>query len=454
MARQFITVDYEASLKQTLTIEECLPPDHLAHFIVGILAMLDLGAIYARYAEVGGAAFAPELLLGLLFYGYATGVFSSRKIERATYESIPFRFIAGGLHPDHDTIAYFRKTFLPQITDLFVQVLVVAAELGVLQVGRINVSFDGSKVHADASKSHAVSYGRLVELETQLRAEVAELLALGEQADQTTLPAGLDIDSEVALRQKRLGNLAEAKRVLEARAQERYAAEQAEYEAKLAARAAKAEETGHKPRGRTPQPPTPGPRPDDQYNLTDPESRIMKNSTDQGFDQAYNVQTVVDQETLLIVGNRVTNHPNDKQEAIPTLDAVPAALGIPQAAAGDNGFFSAENVAQLEARGIDSYLATGREPHHKSWREYFAAAPTPPPADASPIVTMAYKLRTELGQAIYRLRKCTVEPVIGIIKEVLGFRQFSLRGLGAVAGEWCLVCLAFNLKRLQVLLAS
>ena len=274
MARQFVTVNYEDSLKQTLTIEECLPPDHLARFIVGIIAMLDLGAIYARYAEVGGAAFAPELLLGLLFYGYATGVFSSRKLEKATYESIPFRFIAGGLHPDHDTLAHFRKTFLPQIGELFVQVLLVAADLGVLQVGHINVSFDGSKIHADASKSHAVSHDRLLELETQLRREVAELLALGAQADQTALPEGLDIANEVALRQQRLGNLAEAKRVLAVRAQERYAAEQAEYEAKLLARQVKTQATGRKPGGRPPVPPTPGIRPDDQYNFTDPDSRI------------------------------------------------------------------------------------------------------------------------------------------------------------------------------------
>ena len=454
MARQFITVDYEATLKQTVTLEECLPVEHLARFIVRMIALLDLSTIYAGYAAVGGAAFAPELLLGLLFYGYATGVFSSRKLEKATYESIPFRFIAGGLHPDHDTIAHFRKTFLPQISELFVQVLLVAADLGVLKVGHINVSFDGSKIHADASKSHAVSHDRLLELEKQLRSEVAELLALGAQADQAALPEGTDIANEVALRQRRLGNLAEAKQGLEARAKERYAAEQAEYEAKLQVRQAKAEETGHKPGGRAPQPPTPGPRPEDQYNFTDPDSRIMKNSTDQGFNQTYNAQAVVDQATMLVVGNRVTNHPNDKNETLSDLDAVPAAVGRPKAAAGDNGFYSAANIAGLEARDIEPYLATGREPHHKNWREYFAKQPAPPPADASPVVKMAHKLRTELGQAIYRLRKCTVEPVFGIIKETLGFRQFSLRGLAAVAGEWCLVCLAFNLKRLHVLAAN
>ena len=454
MARQFITVDYAAMLKQTVTLEECLPADHLARFIVDTIARLDLSAFYAGYAGVGGAAFAPELLLGLLFYGYATGVFSSRKLEKATHESIPFRFLAGNLHPDHDTLAHFRQTFLPQISELFVQVLLVAADLGVLKVGRINVSFDGTKIHADASKSHAVSYDRLVELENQLRREVAELLALGAQADQAALPAGLDVVNEVALRQQRLGNLAQAKQVLEARAAERDAAEQAEYEAKLQVRQAKAQASGHKPRGRAPQPPTPGPRPEDQYNFTDPDSRIMKNSTDQGFDQAYNAQAVVDQANLLVVGNRVTNHPNDKNETLPTLDAVPAAVGRPKAAAGDNGFYSVANITGLEARAIEPYLATGREAHHKNWREYFTEQPAPPPADASPVVKMAHKLRTELGQAIYRLRKCTVEPVFGIIKETLGFRQFSLRGLAAVAGEWCLVCLAFNLKRLHVLTAN
>jgi len=452
MARNFKTVNYEESLKQTVTMEDCLPPNHLARFIVTIVALLDLSAIYARYAPVGGEAFAPEVLLGLLLYGYATGVFSSRKIEKATYESIPFRFIAGGLHPDHDTIAHFRKTFLAEFLDLFVQVLVIAHQAGVLKLGRI--SLDGSKIHADASKSHAVSYRRLLELELRLRAEVEELVALGEQADQSALPEGLDLGTEIALRQGRLVNLAEAKTVLEARAQERYAAEQAEYEAKLRARAAQARETGRKPRGRAPTPPIPGPREKDQYNFTDPESRIMKNSNNAGFDQHYNPQIAVDQDSLLIVGHSLSNHPNDQAEALPTVDAIPSEVGKPTAAALDNGYFSPANVTGLEARGIDPYIATGRDPHHQSWQERFVELPAPPPADASPIVQMAYKLRTEIGRAIYRLRKCTVEPVIGIIKEVLGFRQFSLRGLVAAAGEWGLVCLAFNLKRLHPLMGA
>jgi hypothetical protein len=325
-------------------------------------------------------------------------------------------------------------------------------QAGVLKLG--NISLDGSKIHADASKSHAVSYGRLLDLEARLRAEVEELMALGATTEQSELPEGLDIAAEITFREGRRVNLAEAKRVLEARAQERDEAEKAEYEAKLRAREEKARETGRKPRGRAPKPPTPGPRDRDQYNFTDPDSRIMKNCTDHGFDQHYNVQVGVDQESLMIIAHTVSNHPNDKEEAIPTVDAIPTEVGKPQAAALDNGYFSAENIAQLEERGIEPYIATGREPHHKSWQERFAEQPVPPPDDASPMVKMAYKLQTDIGRVIYGLRKSTVEPVIGIIKEVLGFRQFSLRGLAAVAGEWGLVCLAFNLKRLHVLLGS
>jgi len=399
MARRFKRVNYEESGKQTVIIDDCLPGEHLARFIVAIVSMLDLSAIYASYAPTGGEAFAPEILLGLLFYGYATGVFSSRKIEKATYEIIPFRFIAGGLHPDHDTIANFRKTFLPHIVELFVQVLVIAHELGYLKLG--NISLDGSKIHADASKSKAVSHGRLLKLEAHLRAEVEELIALGEQADQEELPEGLDIELEVAFRQARLVNLAQAKAVLETRAQERYQAEQAEYEAKLRAREERARQTGRKPRGRAPKPPVPGPRAKDQYNFTDPDSPIMKNSTNAGFDQHYNVQAGVDQASLLIVANTVSNHPNDKAEAIPTVDAIPRQIGKPGAAAMDNGYFSAANIEQLEARGIEPYIATGREPHHQSWQARFAGETTPPPVDASPLVKMAYGL-APTGQASNR----------------------------------------------------
>jgi transposase len=445
-------VDYEKALKQTVTIRDVLPPDHLARFIARVVLLLDVSAIYAQYAPVGGEAYAPELLLGLLFYGYATGVFSSRKIEKATYESIPFRFLAGGYHPDHDTIANFRKTFLPEITNLFAQVLVIAHELGVLKLGSISV--DGSKVHADASKSHAVSYGRLLQMERRLSSEVEELIAVGEWADQEGLPEGMDLEFEISLREERLLNLAQAKAVLEARAEERHEVEKAEYEAKLREREEKAKRTGRKPGGRPPQPPTAEPRAKDQYNFTDPDSRIMKNSNNKGFDQHYNVQVAVEQECRLVVGNTLSNHTSDREEAIPTVDAIPTQIGRPEAAALDNGYWSPTNVEELLRRGIEPFIATGRDSHNQSWRERFAQQPQPPAEDASPIIKMAYKLRTAIGKRIYGLRKSTVEPVIGIIKETLGFRQFSLRGLMAVAGEWCLVCLAYNLKRMHIMVTN
>lgn len=449
MSRTFKTVNYTQALDLTVRLGECLPPDHLARFVVDSVAQLDLSALYAKYGIRGGKPYAPEMLLGLLLYGYATGVFSSRKIERATYESVAFRFIAGNLHPDHDTLAAFRRTFLPELKDLFVQVLLLAQEAGVLNLGTI--SLDGTKVHADASKRKAVSYKRLVELEAKLRIEVEELFVLSEQSEQPEVLDGLVVSKEIARRQDRLARLAEAKVVLETRAKEREAVEQAEYEAKLEQRKERERATGRHPGGRPPTPPTAGPRDGDQYNFTDPQSRIMKSATHAGFEQDYNAQVAVDQQSLLIVGCALSNHPNDSQEAEPTLATIPSEIGTPEAAALDAGYFGPATLAACAKRGIEPYIATGRDPHHPSWRQRFAPLPDPPSEDASAQVKMAYKLKTAQGKAIYRTRKCTVEPVIGIIKEVLGFRQFSLRGTIAVAGEWCLVCLAFNLKRFHTL---
>ncbi len=449
MARKFKTADYEAVLEMQVRLRDVLPAEHLARFVVDVVAELDLSAIYGWYSDLGAPPYAPEIIVGLLLYGYATGVFSSRKKEEKTEESIPFRYIAGNLHPDHSTIAEFRKTFLGEIKEVFVQILLIAQEMGLFKLG--NISLDGSEIRADASKHKAVSYKRLLEREEQLQAEVETLFALAEQAEAEELPEGLVIADEVALRQAKLAQLAEAKQVLTARAEARYEAEQAEYEAKLAERAAKERQRGHKLGGRPPKPPEAGVRDKDQYNFTDPPSRIMKNPTNQGFDQYYNAQAAVDQESILVVGHGLSNHPNDKQEALPTLDAIPPEIGQPPAAALDNGYFSEHNINEISARGIEPYIAGGREAPKPSWQAHFAQQPDPPPDEASPKEKMAYKLQTDIGQAIYRLRQCTAEPVIGIIKEVLGFRQFSLRGLENVAGEWALVCLGFNLKRMHTL---
>jgi hypothetical protein len=350
------------------------------------------------------------------------------------------------MHPDHDTINQFRKDNLEELKGLFVQVLTIAYVMGYVKLG--NISIDGSKIHADASKSKAVSYGRILQMEKRLQQEIDELFALAEQADSEP-PDDFDIDNEIGRRRQKLASLAQAKAILDERAHQRHAEEQAEYERKIAARKEKEEKTGKTSRGRIPQPPKPGPRDKDQYNFTDPESRIMKNGNNKGFEQSYNAQAAVEHESRFIVGNTLSNHPNDKREGMPTAKAIPAELGTPEAAAMDAGYFGPDTIQAFEAMGIDPYIAAGRDSHHFDWQTLMEGEPEPPPDDASHKFKMLYKLRTQVGKAIYKLRKSTVEPVFGNIKEVMGFRQFSLRGLLAAAGEWNLVCLAYNLKRLH-----
>jgi len=352
------------------------------------------------------------------------------------------------MHPDHDTINQFRKENLEALKGLFVQVLLMAHFMGYVKLG--NISIDGSKIHADASKSKAVSYGRIEQMEKRLQQEIERLFALAEAAESER-PDDFDIDNEIGRRRKKMASLAQAKAVLDARARQRDAEARADYERKLAARQEKEAKTGQKSQGRAPKKPEFGPRDKDQYNFTDPESRIMKNGNNSGFEQAYNVQAAVAHESRLIVGNTLSNHPNDKREGVPTVQAIPTELGRPDAAAMDAGYFSPATIQAFEAMGIDPHIAVGRESHHHDLLTLLAGEPEPPPADADYKTKMLYKLRTEAGQALYKLRKSTVEPVFGIIKEVMGFRQFSLRGLTAADGEWNLVCLAYNLKRLHIL---
>ncbi|MBV7337848.1 transposase [Chloroflexi bacterium TSY] len=292
--------------------------------------------------------------------------------------------------------------------------------------------------------------GRIGQMEERLTAEIERLFKLAEEADGRD--DELDIENEIQRRQSKLKNLAQAKAILDARAAERDAIAAAEYQEKLKARQEKEERTGRKSRGRKPKPPQKDPRENDQYNFTDPDSRIMQNGNKKGFEQCYNGQAAVDQESRLIVGNILSNHPNDKLEAIPVVDAIPQELGRPDAAALDNGYMSPTNIDGLEERGITPYIAAERDSHHFDLDSLMGDDELePPPDNANHIVKMIYSLNTEAGKAVYKLRKSTVEPVFGIIKEVMGFRQFSLRGLAAAAGEWNLVCLAYNLKRLHVL---
>jgi transposase len=423
----------------------------LARFVVEVIDGLDLSAMSNSYRGAGSASYHPALLLGVLVYGYATGVFSSRKLERATYDSVAFRFIAANDHPDHDTIATFRRRFLKEIEGLFVQVLALAREMGKMGT----VALDGTKIHANASRHSALSYEYAGKIEAQLQAEVAELLARAEAADKADVPDGMSIPEELARREKRLAKLAEARAKIEARAKERYEREKAEHEAKLAAREAKAKATGKKPGGKPPQPPTEGALPTDQINLTDEESRIMPVAGG-GFEQCYNAQAVVAADSLLVIAAQVVQEPNDKQQIEPMLkriEALPAELGKPDTLLADTGYFSEANVMLCAAAQIDPMIAQGRQSHYPPLSERFAKAP-PAPQNPTPLEAMSHRLQTPEGKKLYALRKQTPEPVFGIIKSVMGFRQFLLRGLDNVQGEWSLVTMARNKKRMCALAAA
>jgi transposase len=432
------------------SVDEWLPERHLARFIVEVIDGLDLGRMSDAYRGSGSASYHPRMLLGLLVYGYATGVFSSRKLERATYDSVAFRFIAANDHPDHDTIATFRRRFLTDIEKLFVEVLELARQMGVLKMGTIGL--DGTKIHANASRHSALSYEHAGKIEAQLKAEVADLMAKAEAADAADVPDGMSIPDELARREDRLRELAAARATIEARAKERYAREKAEHEAKMAAREAKTAATGKKPGGKPPAPPVEGPLPTDQVNLTDEESRIMPVAGG-GFDQCYNAQAAVAAGSLLVVATDVVQAPNDKNQVEPILEkigALPEELGEVEHLLADTGYFSADNVAACEKAGVEPVIAMGRQPHHPPLSARFEKAPDAP-KDPTPVEAMAHKLKTPEGRALYALRKQTPEPVFGIIKSVLGFRQFSLRGLEKVRGEWSLVIMAWNLKRMFAL---
>ena len=446
----FRPIDRDTGFLLPPSVDEWLPERHLARFVVEVIAALDLRAMTGSYRGSGEASYHPQLLLGIIIYGYATGVFSSRKLERATYDSVAFRFIAANQHPDHDTIAAFRRRFLKQIERLFVQVLGVAREIGVLRLG--TVALDGTKIHANASRHSALSYEHAGKIEAQLQAEVADLLAKAEAADQADVPDGMSVPEELARREQRLAAIARAKATIEARAKERHERERAEYEAKLAAREARTAATGKKPSGKPPAAPVEGPLPADQVNLTDEESRIMP-VPGGGFEQCYNAQAAVAAGSLLVIATDVTQAPNDKQQLEPMLDkiaALPEELGKAEALLADNGYFSEGNVNACAAAGIDPVIAMGRDAHHPSLAERFAAAP-PPPQQPSPLEAMEHRFKTPDGKKLYALRKQTPEPVFGIIKSVLGFRQFLLRGLDKVRGEWNLVTMAWNVKRMFVM---
>src|ERR1700682_3208526 len=400
----FREIDRDTGFLLPPSVDEWLPEKHLARFVVEVIDGLDLRAMSGSYRGSCSSSYHPRMLLGLLVYGYATGVFTSRKLERATYDSVAFRFIAANEHPDHDTIATFRRRFLKEIEGLFVQVLALAREMGMLKMG--TVALAGTKIHANASRHSALSYEHAGKIEAQLKAEVADLMARAEAADQADIPDAMSIPEELARREERVGRLAAALPKLEAQAKERFEREMAEHRAKQAAREAKVEETGKKPGGKPPVPPVEGPQPKDQINLTDEDSRIMPVAGG-GFEQCYNAQAVVATESLLVIAAEVVQAPNDKQQIAPMLakiDALPEGLGRPDTLLADNGYFSETNVTACAAADIAPLIALGRDSHHQSWRERLATAP-PAPENPTPIEAMAWRLRTPQGKKLYGLRK-------------------------------------------------
>jgi transposase len=446
----FIPTDRKTDYLLPPSVDDWLTQDHLARFVVEVIDGLDLSRLTRQYAGRGSKAHHPATLLAIVVYGYCTGVFSSRKLEMATYDSVAFRYIAAGSHPDHDTLATFRRRFIDELAGLFVQVLEMATEMKLLKLG--TVCLDGTKIHANASRHSALSHGHIVKLEDQLKAEVQELLALAEAADTANIPDGMSLPKELKLREDRLAAMAAAKAKIAARAQERYAREKAEFDEKMSKRQAKEKETGKRPRGKEPSVPESGVKDTDQINLTDEESRIMPVSGG-GFEQCYNAQAGVDAHTMLVVASTLTQAPNDKQQVQPMLKVLQERapkLGDVQTLIADTGYCSENNVKACEEAKIEPLLSVARQDHHPHWRERFTE-PATLAQDATPMQAMTHRLTTKAGRAAYAIRKQTVEPVFGIIKSVMGFRQFSMRGLRKVTGEWNLVCLAWNVKRMAVL---
>jgi transposase len=446
MSGHFLQSDQNAPMLLSPDMQDWLPEKHLARFVVGAVEQLDLRSVEASYEGRGFRAYRPKTLLALLIYGYAVGTYSSRKIERATVDSISFRYIAANMSPDHDTIADFRRRVLPELPKLFLKVLLMAKELKFLKVGQ--VSLDGTKMKANASKHHALSHAHIGKTQAHLRREIKRLMRLAEQAENEKTDDGLDIPAEVARRETLLEKLSVAKVKIEEREAARHAEVRKTHAQRLADRQAFRQRTGNKPPGFAPKLPKLRIEPTAQINLTDEESRIMP--TANGFEQGFNAQAAVDTETMLILAPLVTQATNDKEQITPALAAL---ANISQNVdpvteiLADAGYFSAANVDACEAAGIAPLISMRRDKHH-SWLAKELAKAKQLPDSASATDRMQMRLQTKEGRKAYSKRKCTVEPVFGIIKSVQQFRGFLLRGLEKVSGEWTLVCMAYNFKRL------
>src|SRR5664280_1078573 len=443
MGKRFRTDHLDQGLLLPPSLHDWLPEGHLARFIADVIEELDLGLIYRSYEGDGRglAAYQPAMMVRLLLYGYCLGVASSRKIERATHEDVGFRFLSADSHPDHDTIAAFRKRHLEALAGLFVQALRLCQKAGLVKLG--HVAIDGTKIKANASKHKAMSYERMNETEQRLQQEVEELLrraAAVDEAEDAQYGKGKrgdELPEELARRESRLKKIRAAKAELEREAKEK--AERREQEARTGKKAG-----GHDPKAPDPEQAKPGAKA--QRNFTDPDSRIMVDGANKGsFIQAYNAQAAVDSEAQVVVAAEITQEANDSQQLAPMIEQVEANAGRkPEAVSADAGYWSEDNVGDERVAGVDLYIATGRQKHG----EKAESANGPPPENASVKQAMQHKLRTEAGHSIYKMRKAIVEPVFGQTKERRGFRRFSFRGVSSVRLEWKLICLTGNILKL------
>ena len=455
MATRFVNLDRQTPMFLPCDLREWVPQGHIVHFILDAVEQISTGHFHVNHRGTGSEQYPPGMMLALLIYCYATGRFGSRTIEAATYSDVAVRYLCANHHPDHASICAFRTANKVAFEAAFVTVLQMAHHLKLTKVGTVSV--DGTKIQANASKHAAVSYARAGEMIAQLELEVKELTERAQQAETQEGKDGLDIPAEITRREDRKAALQQAREVIEARARELAAAQAPAYEAK-AARCQAQRDAGKKPRGPEPQAPSATPDPKAQYNFSDPQSRIMKAGSGAHFEQSYNAQAAVDG-AMLIVGARVSVAPNDKQELPATAGAIsPVVAAEIRALLVDSGFYSEAAVQAIEqkadgtATGLTVYAAVEKTGHHKTVADLLPRPePAPPAPEASAKEKMAHRLKTAIGRELYKLRKQTVEPVFGIIKEVMGFRRFSLRGHAKVSLEWMLVCVSYNLKRLFTL---
>lgn len=441
---QFIPFSRDQAFLLPPDAKDWLPADDVAHFVVAAVERVPLGAFAVRPVPGGKAQYHPRLLLALLIYAYANGIFSSRRIERATHRDIGVRYVAANLHPDHDTIAAFRRANRAAFEAAFLQVLLLARESGLLRLG--TVAIDGTKLDANASKIRSVRYDRAKELRARLAADIAELTARAEAADAEGQPDPQALPAEIARREALKAKLDAACARLEEQALAEADAARPDYEAKRAAYEAK---KGR--RGRPPKPPEDDPPPTRQSNLTDPDSTLMRRSDAHEYRQAYNAQAVVCAEgSQLILATTVVATPADAPSFASTILGMEPGIGLPRTVLADTGFASAEAVAALQAQKIEPLVAIGRTQPHRP----YDFRPPPQPKATRRItapwrLTMLAKLQTEDAKARYARRKQTVEPVFGIIKSAIGFTRFHLRGLANAAAEWSLIALAYNCRRLH-----